>query len=186
MKLNLLITLFVLISYQCYNKPETNALNTKTFEIGKKNDAVLINKNTPKIADNTEVDRDELVVFAKTLIGTPYIYAKQDPKIGFDCSGFVNYVFKNFDIAVPRTSSDFKNFGKKINIEEIKLGDVIVFKSFSDSAVIGHLGIVCEADGFNSKFIHASSGKTMQVVISDLNSTHYSKRFHHAVDVIND
>ena len=47
----------------------------------------------------------------------PYVYAEQDPNIGFDCSGFINYVFKNYDITVPRSSSGFKNFGKKIAIE---------------------------------------------------------------------
>ena len=132
-----------------------------------------------------EIDRKELVTFAESFMGTPYVYASQDPKKGFDCSGFVNYVYKNFDISVPRISSGFKDFGKKINIEEIKIGDVLVFTGYRDTTSIGHLGIVCEANGADSKFIHASSGKVMQVTISDLNSAHYSKRFLHAVDVIN-
>ena len=65
------------------------------------------------------------------------------------------------------------------------MGDVLVFTGYRDTNSVGHLGIVSEANGMNSKFIHASSGKVMEVTISDLNSTHYSKRFLHAVDVIN-
>ncbi|NJM80740.1 MAG: C40 family peptidase [Flavobacterium sp.] len=155
----LIIIATLLISFQSYNNQE---------DILKK-----------------EIDRKELVTFAKSIMGTPYVYGTQDPKIGFDCSGFVNYVYKNFDIIVPRSSSGFKDFGKKIKVEDVAIGDVLVFTGYRDTTSIGHLGIVCEADGMHSKFIHASSGKVMQVTISDLNSAHYSKRFHHAVDVIN-
>ncbi|WP_322549514.1 C40 family peptidase [Flavobacterium psychraquaticum] len=132
-----------------------------------------------------DISRKDLIHFATTFLGTPYVYAKQDPKVGFDCSGFINYVFKNYNITVPRSSSGFKNYGRKIAIEDVKVGDVLVFTGYRDTNSVGHLGIVSEANGRNSKFIHASSGKVMEVTISDLNSTHYSKRFLHAVDVIN-
>ncbi|WP_432712696.1 C40 family peptidase, partial [Pedobacter sp.] len=46
-----------------------------------------------------------LISFAKTLIGIPYHYASSNPQKGFDCSGFVNYVFNNFGVKVPRSSS---------------------------------------------------------------------------------
>lgn len=130
--------------------------------------------------------RTELVSFAKTLLGKPYVYATQDPKIGFDCSGFVNYVYKKFSIQVPRSSRDFKNFGTVIKAQEIKLGDILVFYGYKDNTTIGHVGIVCEANGVDSKFIHSSSSKDMQVMISNLNSAHYTKRFCQAIRVIND
>ncbi|MBL7749710.1 MAG: C40 family peptidase, partial [Chitinophagaceae bacterium] len=53
------------------------------------------------------VHPDSLVAFAKTLIGIPYLYASTDPIKGFDCSGFITYVFNHFNIAVPRSSVDF-------------------------------------------------------------------------------
>lgn len=164
----------ILISFQSYNdkKEKTSKTNSSAIKI----------ENTQTV--KKEVDRKELVAFAESFMGVPYVYATQDPKIGFDCSGFVNYVYKNFDISVPRSSSGFKDFGKKINIEDVAIGDVLVFTGYRDTTSIGHLGIVCEADGMNSKFIHASSGKVMQVTISDLSSEHYTNRFHHAVDVI--
>ena len=191
MKLKFFTTILILISYQCYNSPKIDVSNNKTPEINKVDDVVLKNETTIVEELNIEIkemqlDRNELVAFAKTFIGTPYVYAKQDPKIGFDCSGFINYIFKNFNISVPRSSSGFKDFGKEIDIENVRIGDVLVFTGYQDRTVIGHLGIVCEANGMNSKFIHASSGKAMQVTISDLNSTHYAKRFLKVVDVIND
>jgi cell wall-associated NlpC family hydrolase len=128
--------------------------------------------------------RLELVSYAKTLLGKPYIYSSSDPTKGFDCSGFVNHVFKKFNIDVPRSSSEFKNIGKNLRPEDFKLGDIIVFYGYKDSTTIGHLGIICEANGMESKFIHASSGKVMGVTITDLNTPQYTKRFYKAIDVI--
>ena len=191
MKMKLFIITISLISLNCYQKPSNEnfdgkSIPAKTFYINDQS-LQLESKTTTEVnleALTQEINREELIRFAKTFLGTPYIYAKQDPKIGFDCSGFINYIFKNYNITVPRSSSGFKNFGRKIDVDEVKVGDVLVFNGYRDSTSIGHLGIVCEAAGVNSKFIHASSGKVMQVTISDLNSNHYANRFHHAVDVI--
>ncbi|WP_339886884.1 C40 family peptidase [uncultured Flavobacterium sp.] len=194
MKLKFLMLFIALINIQCYKDKKSQTLNVVKTEINdvakaevpKVADDFIVNATNTEVlvVNNSEIDRKELVDFAKNLLEVPYVYGTQDPKKGFDCSGFVNYVFKNFNITVPRSSSGFKNFGKKINVEDVKLGDVLVFNGYKDKTIIGHLGIVCEANGLNSKFIHASSGKVMGVTISDLNSDHYSKRFNHAVDVI--
>jgi cell wall-associated NlpC family hydrolase len=138
--------------------------------------------NTTEATDTTK--RDEIVAYAKTLLGTQYCYAGSSPDKGFDCSGFVNYVFRNFEIEVPRSSSGFADAGKTINPEDIKVGDVLVFYGYRDSDSVGHVGIVTVADGMKSKFIHSSSGKEMAVMISDLGSDMYTKRFYKAVDVI--
>lgn len=198
MRMKFFIITIILISFNCYQKKEVINLDQKEEVKAVIQPEVLIEKNMmPKeeifneatAQESTidqEINRDDLIAFAKTFIGVPYVYATQDPNVGFDCSGYINYIFKNYDIIVPRSSSGFKNFGKQIDVEAVKLGDVLVFTGYKDSTSIGHLGIVCEANGLHSKFIHASSGKVMQVTISDLNSTHYANRFHHAVDVIND
>jgi len=128
--------------------------------------------------------RKDLIAYAKTLIGTPYIYSSADPNKGFDCSGFVYYVFKKYNITVPRSSREYEKIGTPLRPEEFKLGDVIVFYGYKENTSIGHLGIICEANGMNSKFIHASSGKVMSVTITDLNTEQYTKRFYKAIDVI--
>lgn len=149
-----------------------------------------VQQDTPKEISQAERPdsetgiRGEIKAYAEQLMGTKYVYAGSDPKGGFDCSGFVNYVFKKFDINVPRSSSGFEDVGPAIDPKDIKVGDVLVFYGYRDKNSIGHVGIVYEADGMNSKFIHSSSGKEMAVIISDLNSDQYTKRFYKAVDVI--
>jgi len=131
------------------------------------------------------IKRADLIRFAKKLLGTPYHFASSSPKKGFDCSGFVKYVFSNYKINLPRSSKSYDAVGKALKPAEFKVGDVIVFYGFRDKSRIGHVGIICEADGMNSKFIHSSSGKSKGVTISDLGSKAYTRRFYKCVDVIN-
>lgn len=138
-----------------------------------------IKTELPKISE-----RDKLIAYAKEYLGINYKYASSNPKKGFDCSGFVNYVFKHFDIEVPRSSVQFKNIGKSVKPESFQKGDILVFYGYKDKKSIGHVGIICEADGMNSKFIHASSGKEYAVTISDLNSKMYAKRFYKCVSIL--
>ncbi|UUF14404.1 MULTISPECIES: C40 family peptidase [Flavobacterium] len=134
--------------------------------------------------EQSAIDRDSIIVFAKKYLGTPYLYASSNPEKGFDCSGFVSYVFGNFGITLPRSSSGYKNLGTALKPEDFKVGDILVFYGYKDKTVIGHLGIICEADGMQSKFIHASSGKAQQVTITSLATEHYTNRFYKCIDVI--
>ncbi|WP_035647797.1 C40 family peptidase [Flavobacterium sp. ASV13] len=131
-----------------------------------------------------QVDRDSIIAYAKKYLGTPYVYAGNDPKKGFDCSGFVSYVFKNYGVTLPRSSGEYKNIGIKLNTEEFKIGDILVFYGYKDKSIIGHLGIICEANGMKSKFIHASSGKAQCVTITSLDTEHYTNRFYKCIDVL--
>jgi cell wall-associated NlpC family hydrolase len=130
------------------------------------------------------VNRNEVIEYAKSFIGKPYKYASADPAKGFDCSGFVHYVFKNYNINLPRGSKEYKALGVALKPEEFKVGDVLVFYGYRDNTHIGHVGIICEANGMNSRFIHSSSGKAYGVTISELNSEMYTRRFYKCVDVI--
>ena len=134
--------------------------------------------------EQSAIDRDSIIVFAKKYLGTPYLYASSNPQKGFDCSGFVSYVFGNFGMTLPRSSSGYKNLGTALKPEDFKVGDILVFYGYKDKTVIGHLGIICEADGMQSKFIHASSGKAQQVTITLLATEHYTNRFYKCIDVI--
>lgn len=123
------------------------------------------------------VKPEELVAFARTLDSVPYQYASSDPKSGFDCSGFVTYVFNHFGIQVPRSSVDFTNVGKEIDRSKAKAGDLILFTG-TDSSVrtVGHMGIVVSASADSLAFIHSSSGKANGVVVTPLNG-YYGGRF---------
>ena len=120
---------------------------------------------------------DELLTFAQSLLGTRYHFASSSPVYGFDCSGFVSYVFKNFNIAVPRSSSEFASYGEKIKLADARPGDVILFTGTSKhSHRIGHIGIVMCNEGDELKFIHSTSGKEHGVTISAMDN-HYKHRF---------
>ena len=71
-----------------------------------------------KEIDTKNATPQQVIDFAKTLIGVPYKYASTDPKNGFDCSGFITYVFNHFGIIVPRSSIDFTEVGKEVKMEE--------------------------------------------------------------------
>ncbi|WP_332913161.1 C40 family peptidase [Algoriphagus boritolerans] len=128
--------------------------------------------------------RDSLDLFGKDLLGIPYSYAGTSRE-GFDCSGFIYYVFKNFDIDVPRSSSQYADFGKEVAIDQIQKGDILIFLSPTRDE-IGHLGIVTNPNGMETEFIHASSGKEMKVIISSLKQPNYNRRFVKAISVIED
>ena len=118
-----------------------------------------------------------LVDFAQTLIGTPYKYASSDPKSGFDCSGFITYVFNHFGIAVPRSSKDFENVGARISKQDAMPGDLILFTGTDNTnRTIGHLGIVTFNSPETLLFIHSTSGKLNSVTVTPLND-YYQARF---------
>ncbi|MBG6187433.1 C40 family peptidase [Flavobacterium sp. CAN_S2] len=132
--------------------------------------------------DNNTYLGDKIVNFGMGLLGTPYVAAGCS-KNGFDCSGFVYYVYNNFKIKVPRSSSQFKNFGKEIPISDVKKGDILLFLSPTRN-VIGHLGIVTNPKGMESDFIHSTSGREMKVVITSLKKPGYTRRFVKAIRVL--
>ncbi|KQN33426.1 hydrolase [Pedobacter sp. Leaf41] len=144
--------------------------------------------NLPKEAKapsgNQETKSETLIDFAKSMLGIRYRYATSNPKIGFDCSGFVSYVFSNFGFKVPRSSREFSGAGKETNLENAKVGDVLIFTG-SNSKIrrIGHVGIVYSIDENGIKFIHASSGKAHSVTITELNG-HYRNRFMKIVSIL--
>jgi cell wall-associated NlpC family hydrolase len=120
---------------------------------------------------------DSIVAFAKTLIGIPYLYAASNPLNGFDCSGFITYVFNHFKIDVPRSSIGFTNYGKDVTKENAVVGNLILFTGTdSTSTVVGHMGIITENIKGKIHFIHSTSGKANGVTITPL-TEYYKKRF---------
>lgn len=153
--------------------------NTGAFSSEQSFDNVDIEKSS--VGKPTSL-RDSIVTFGTTLLGTPYVPAGCSVD-GFDCSGFVYFVYQNFKIKVPRSSADFEYFGTEVSLEEAQKGDLLLFLSPTRN-VIGHMGIVSKAAGKNSDFIHATSGKEMKVVTTNLANSGYTKRFVKAIRVL--
>jgi lipoprotein Spr len=128
---------------------------------------------------------NKLLDFAKTMLGIRYRSASSSPSRGFDCSGFVNYVFSNFGFKVPRSSRDFAASGETKKLSDAKIGDVILFTGTnSRSRTPGHVGIVYSIDGDEVKFIHSSSGHAKGVTITSLDEGFYKKRFLKIVSIL--
>ena len=126
------------------------------------------------------ISLDSLVSFAKKQMGIKYCYANCKPTKGFDCSGFVYYVFAHFNLKVPRASMDYEKAGKIISIDSCKIGDVNVFTGTNDkNRKPGHVGIILSNPGEEIKFIHSSSSKKGSgVKISTFkDSPYYKVRF---------
>jgi len=143
-------------------------------------------EGTEKGTSIKNVQPDSLVAFAKTLVGIPYLYASTDPRKGFDCSGFITYVFNHFNIVVPRSSVDFTDFGKEIAMKMAKPGDLILFTG-TDSTIriVGHMGIVESKNNDTFRFIHSTYCKGNGVVIYAIGD-YYKKRVVKLIRVFSD
>ena len=123
---------------------------------------------------------DSLMAFTNKHLGTKYKYGSINPKVGFDCSGFVYYTFKHFNVTVPRASMDYEKTGKIISPDSCKIGDIIVFTGTNaKNRNPGHVGIIISSPGEELCFIHSSSNtKQGGVKISTFKeSPYYAKRF---------
>lgn len=130
---------------------------------------------------------DSIVAFARTLQGIPYLYASIDPQKGFDCSGFITYVFNHFGLSVPRSSVDFTNYGKEVTVEEAKPGDLILFTGTDSTLrIVGHMGIVESWKDSTLYFIHSSSGKKANGVVITPFERYYRSRFVKVIRVFAD
>ena len=156
-----------------------DSLNRDSIKIGSGNLDTIQKKALPLpqgAIDTKGVKPQQVVSFAQTLMGTPYLYGSTDPAKGFDCSGFITYVFNHFDITVPRSSIDFTNVGKEVSAAEAKGGDLILFTGTdSTERFVGHMGIVV-SNSDSLRFIHSSSGKANGVTVTALNK-YYQGRY---------
>ena len=132
----------------------------------------------PRIIINTKnAVADSVVQFAETLLGVPYKYGSTVKEKGFDCSGFITYVFNHFNIEVPRVSKDFTYAGYAVPLDRSKPGDLILFTGTDTTGwVVGHMGMITENVAGNVKFIHSASGRSIGVIISSM-SKYFTTRF---------
>jgi cell wall-associated NlpC family hydrolase len=123
-----------------------------------------------------ELSRDSYAISgtALSLRGVPYKNGGNDPA-GFDCSGFVWYVFGQHGIALPRTVTDQFRIGIRIDPLELRAGDLLFFDTSGAGTQASHpthIGISIGGD----EFVHAPS-TAGQVRVERLGSTYWSPRF---------
>lgn len=102
-------------------------------------------------------------------------------RAGMDCSGMVTAVFDIFGMKLPRSSYEMAKVGEKIDLADVKKGDLVFFKT-NGRSVINHVGMVVENNGDEIKFIHSSTAKG--VIISSTKEPYYKRTFAQANRVI--
>lgn len=127
------------------------------------------------LANDTSDLRKTLVNLAMRLRDIRYVRGGRDPSTGFDCSGFVRYVFAHaVGLELPTNSASQFLAGLKVNRDEMKPGDLVFFRTAGKRGQgrISHVGIYIA----NGQFIHSPSrGKTVRV--DSLNESYWAQRF---------
>ncbi|HTM26199.1 MAG TPA: C40 family peptidase [Vicinamibacterales bacterium] len=106
---------------------------------------------------------------ALSLRGAPYRNGGSDPT-GFDCSGFVRYVFSQHGVNVPRTVPELFRAGRQVTANQIEPGDLVFFTTVAPGA--SHVGIAIGGD----EFVHAPS-RTGEVRVEHMSGSYWSPRF---------
>ncbi len=107
---------------------------------------------------------------ALTFLGVRYRNGGDDPAGGFDCSGFVWYLFAQHGLAVPRTVEDQYRAGRAVDTQDARAGDLVFFNT--TGAGPSHVGILLPAE----QFVHAPS-TTGEVRVERLTGGYWAGRF---------
>ena len=109
-------------------------------------EAVISEEVAPSAGEN-------ILAYAKNFIGVPYRYGGSSPS-GFDCSGFVKFVYSYFGVNLPRTSYSQMQSGYAVSLDSLMPGDLLFFRGG------GHVGIYAG----NNTYIHApQTGRTVSI-----------------------
>jgi len=136
--------------------------------IGPATYAALLGRDMPDISRGMNYLARRIVSISMDYIGVPYYFGGTTPS-AFDCSGYVQYVFAQAGISLPRTADVQYEVGTPVSTTDLVPGDLVFFSTYTYGA--SHVGIYVG----DSNFIHASSSRG--VTISSLGEAYYSSRY---------
>jgi cell wall-associated NlpC family hydrolase len=140
-----------------------NAAGITLYNVDENNDQAPVS--------NWQDKAQEVLINALSLTGIKYKYGGNSPETGFDCSGFVRYVFRNAaNLTLPPTARAISQIGKTVKKDELQPGDLVFFNTLKSA--FSHVGIYIG----DNKFIHApSTGKVVRV--ESMQDGYWAKRF---------
>jgi cell wall-associated NlpC family hydrolase len=148
------------------------AADADTDNTADDDDDSLVAAATAKLAGHVDGHaRESLLAFAMKLRDIRYHRGGRAPSTGFDCSGFVRYVFiHSIGLDLPTNSASQFLAGLKVKRNEMKTGDLVFFRTRGKA--VSHVGIYID----NGQFIHSpSAGKTVRV--DSLNEAYWAQHF---------
>jgi cell wall-associated NlpC family hydrolase len=123
----------------------------------------------PAAGPTGAVDGYSVSSTALSLRGVPYRNGGSDPQ-GFDCSGFIQYVYRQHGVRVPRDVRQQFEVGRDVDVKALEPGDLVFFTTVAPGA--SHVGIVIGGD----QFVHAPSSAGV-VRVENLSSQYWARRF---------
>jgi cell wall-associated NlpC family hydrolase len=128
----------------------------------------------PGLIEQAGTAVQEVLMSALALSGTPYKFGGVSPESGFDCSGFVRYVYgQAANLALPHGARAISQLGKTIPVDQLQPGDLVFFNTLKHT--FSHVGIYLG----EGRFIHApSNGGGVHIV--NMNDAYWAKRFNGA------
>lgn len=121
---------------------------------------------------------DSMISLGKKYMGIRYVYGGNNPAKGFDCSGFVSYLFSNFGFKLSKASRELARFGEEVPLACLQPGDLAFFKGRnSASDEVGHVALVIRTIGDSWDMIHATVSKGIWIDRNVMEIDYYKKRF---------
>lgn len=131
----------------------------------------------PTKSSGSSGSRKSVIEIANSMLGQPVVWGGASLAQGFDCSGLVQYVYRQAGISLPRTA-DLQFFvGQTVSTSSLQPGDLVYFTTYEPGA--SHVGIYIG----NDKFIHTSFSQGV-VAIGDMNDNYFVRRYYGAKRVV--
>lgn len=113
----------------------------------------------------------EIILSALSQTGVKYKFGGNSPEGGFDCSGFVRYVFQQAaNLTLPHGARAISQLGQTVTQRELKPGDLVFFNTVRST--FSHVGIYIG----NNRFIHSPSAGSA-ISVTDMGDSYWAKRF---------
>jgi len=133
------------------------------------NERSVVQKKSPNTGNSSSI-RKNIERFAKQQVGVKYKYGGKSPK-GFDCSGFTQYVFKEFNVEVSPSSALQAKQGKRVNLKWAKKGDLLFF---GKGGKVSHVALILNNKRDGIEVIHSTSSRG--VIVENVSKSSYWKK----------